>query len=138
MPFRQEGERRQNLLSLVLMVYDRDGRRVEGSQKTIEPNLTESSYRTMLQRGFMAKTELEVPTGVYDFKAVVRESHRTRMGSLHKTATLPIPESTAAGLPSPADSGVAASGLLPRFCSAPAAAETDSVKRRRTAVRRAK
>ena len=65
MPFRQEGERRQNLLHLLLMVYDRDGQRVEGSQKTIELNLGESSYRSMLQRGFTTRTEWEVPAGEY-------------------------------------------------------------------------
>lgn len=107
MAFRQEGERRRNLLHLVLMVYDRDGQRVEGSQKTIELNLGESSYRSMLQRGFTTRTDWEVPAGEYNVKAVVRESHRTRMGSLDETVTLPIPESAAAGLPSPADSGVA-------------------------------
>ena len=92
-PFRQEGERRQNLLYLVLMVYDRDGQRVEGSQKTIELNLSESSYRTMLQRGFTTRTEWEVPAGEYNVRAVVRESHRTRMGSLDETVTLPVPQS---------------------------------------------
>ena len=106
-PFRQEGERRRNLLHLVLMVYDQDGQQVEGSQKTIELNLSESSYRSMLQRGFTTRTEWEVPAGVYNVKAVVRESQRTRMGSLDETVTLPIPESTPAAPTSPADTGVA-------------------------------
>ena len=105
--FRQEGERRQNLLHLVLMVYDRGGQRVEGSQKTIELNLSESSYRTMLRRGFTTRTELEVPAGLYNVKAVVRESHRTRMGSLDETVTLPIPRSARVSPQSPADTGVA-------------------------------
>lgn len=107
MPFRQEGERRQNLLHLLLMVYDQEGQRVEGSQKTIELNLSESSYRAMLQRGFTARTEWEVAAGEYNVKAVVRESHRTRMGSLDETVTLPIPPSARAAPPSPADPGVA-------------------------------
>ena len=110
MPFRQEGERRQNLLHLVLMVYDQDGKRVEGSQKTIELNLSESSYRTMLQRGFTTRTEWEVPEGVYNVKAVVRESHRTRMGSLDETVSLPVPESAPARPPSAADPEVAYAG----------------------------
>lgn len=105
--FREEGERRQNLLHLVVMVYDRDGQRVDGSQQTIELNLSESSYRTMLQRGFTTKTELEVPAGLYNVKAVVRESHQTRMGSLDETVTLPIPQSVRAAPQSPADLGVA-------------------------------
>lgn len=107
MPFRQEGERRQNLLHLLLMVYDQEGQRVEGSQKTIELNLSESSYRAMLQRGFTARTDWEVAAGEYNVKAVVRESHRIRMGSLDETVTLPIPPSARAAPPSPADPGVA-------------------------------
>ncbi len=107
MPFRQEGARRQNLLHMVLMVYDKDGQRVEGSQKTIELNLGESSYRTMLQRGFITRTEWEVPAGEYNVKAVVRESHRTRMGSLDEKVTLPIPESSPPAPQLPADLGVA-------------------------------
>ncbi len=106
-PFRQEGERRQNLLHLLLMVYDQDGERVDGSQKTIELNLSESSYRTMLQRGFTTRTDLEVPVGLYNVKAVVRESHQTRMGSLDETVTLPLPESAPPAPQSPADLGVA-------------------------------
>ncbi len=105
--FRQEGERRRNLLHLVLMVYDQDGQRVDGSQQTIELNLGESSYRSMLQRGFTTKAEMEVPAGLYNVKAVVRESHQTRMGSLHETVTLPVPESAPAAPPSPSDLGVA-------------------------------
>ena len=92
MPFQQEGEQRQNLLHLVLMVFDQDGQRVKGSQKTIKLNLSNSNYRTMLQHGFTTETRMDVPAGVYNVKAVVRESHQTLMGSLHKTVTLPIPE----------------------------------------------
>ena len=106
-PFQQEGERRQNLLHLVLMVYDQDGQRVDGSQQTIELNLSESTYRAILQRGFTTRTEMEIPAGLFNVKAVVRESHQTRMGSLHETVTLPIPESGPDAPPSPADLGVA-------------------------------
>lgn len=123
-PFRQEGERRQNLLHLVLMVNDEDGQRVDGSQKAIELNLSESSYRTMLQRGFTTRTELEVPAGLYDVKAVVRESHRTRMGSLHETVTLPIPESGPVPPDSPAGPGVAEVARLSRP-DAPVSSETE-------------
>lgn len=123
-PFRQEGDRRRNLLHLVLMVYDQDGKRVEGSQKTIELNLSESSYRTMLQRGFTTRTEWEVPAGEYNVKAVVRESHRTRMGSLDETVTLPIPQSDPAAPVSPPDLGVAAADR-PSLPEDPVSSETE-------------
>ena len=122
-PFRQEGERRRNLLHLVLMVYDQEGQRVDGSQKTIELNLSDSSYRTMLQRGFTTRTEWEVSAGVYNVKAVVRESHQTRMGTLNETVTLPIPESAPPVPLSPADPGVA-EAARPSLPQVPAPSET--------------
>ena len=122
-PFQQEGERRRNLLHLLVMVYDQDGKRVDGSQKTIELNLSETSYRDMLQRGFTTRTEMEVPAGLYNVKAVVRESHQTRMGSLHQTVTLPIPESDPAAPLSPADLGVG-EAARPSLPEDPAPSET--------------
>ena len=122
-PFQQEGERRRNLLHLLVMVYGQDGQRVDGSQKTIELNLSETSYRTMLQSGFTTRTEMEVPAGLYNVKAVVRESHQTRMGSLHQTVTLPIPESDPAAPLSPADLGVV-EAARPSLPEDPAPTET--------------
>ena len=90
--FQQEGERRQNLLHMVVMVYDENDKYVEGSEKTVELNLSDASYLNMLRHGFTAKTEVAVPAGQYKVKAVVRESNQTKMGSLRQTVTLPLPE----------------------------------------------
>ena len=68
---------------------------VEVSEQTIQLNLSESSYRTMLQRGFVARTEVEVPAGQYTVKAVARESNQARMGSLQRAVRIPVPEAGA-------------------------------------------
>ncbi len=104
-PFQQEGGRRQNRLHLVVMVYDENDEYVEGSEKTVELNLSDSSYLNMLRHGFTAKTEVEVPAGRYKVRAVVRESNQTRMGSLRQTVTLPLPESKASPPASATKSG---------------------------------
>ena len=95
MPFHRQRERRQNVVHLVVTVYDEHEEQVEVSEQTIQLNLSESSYRTMLQRGFVARTEVEVPSGRYTVKAVARESNQSRMGSLQRAVRIPVPEAGA-------------------------------------------
>lgn len=90
----QEGKH-QNLLDLVVMVYDENDEHVEGFEKNVELNLSESSYRTMLHHGFTSKTDVELPAGQYRIKAIVREGNQDKMGSLEETVGVPIPESKA-------------------------------------------
>ena len=95
MPFHRQRERRQNVVHLVVTVYDENEEQVEVAEQTVQLNLSESSYRTMLQRGFIAKTEVEVPAGRYRVKAVVRESIQARMGSLQRAVKISVPEAGA-------------------------------------------
>ena len=90
----QEGKH-QNLLHLVVMVYDEHEKHVEGFEKNVELNLSESSYRTMLHHGFTSKTDVELPAGQYRIKAIVREGNQDKMGSLEETVEVPTPESKA-------------------------------------------
>ncbi|MCY3758131.1 MAG: VWA domain-containing protein [Acidobacteria bacterium] len=96
-PFQHQEGRWTNLLNLVVAVYDEKGSHVDGSEQKVELSLSESSYRSMLQRGFMAKTEVEIPAGRYTVKAVVRESNQARMGSLQQAFGIPVPEAGADG-----------------------------------------
>ena len=96
-PFHHQEGRRTNLLNLVVAVYDEKGSHVDGSEQKVELSLSESSYRSMLQRGFTAKTEVEIPAGRYTVKAVVRESNQARMGSLQQAFGVPVPEAGADG-----------------------------------------
>ena len=70
---------------------------MDGSEQKVELSLSESGYRSMLQRGFMAKTEVEIPAGRYTVKAVARESSQARMGSLQQAFVVPVPEAGANG-----------------------------------------
>ena len=90
--FVNQGGRHQNLLHLVVMVYDGNDKHVEGSEQKVELNLSESSYLTMVRHGFTSKTDMELAAGQYRIKAIVREGNQTRMGSLVETVTLPIQE----------------------------------------------
>ena len=92
MLFHRQRKRRQNVVHLVVTVYDEKEEQVEVSEQTIQLNLSESSYRTMLQRGFVARSEVEIPAGRYTVKAVVRESNQARMGSLQRVLRISVPE----------------------------------------------
>lgn len=92
MPFHRNRERRRNVVHLVVTLYDKNDEQAEVSEQTIRLNLSESSYRTMLQRGFIARTEVEVPAGQYTVKAVARESSQARMGSLQRVVRISVPE----------------------------------------------
>lgn len=92
MPFQRQRERRQNVVHLVVTVYDENGEQVEVAEQTVQLNLSESSYRSMLQRGFIAKTEVEIPAGRYTVKAVARESNQARMGSVQRAVRISVPE----------------------------------------------
>ena len=96
-PFHHQKGRRTNLLNLVVAVYDEKSAHVDGSEQKVELSLSESSYRSMLQRGFIAKTEVEIPAGQYTVKAVVRESNQARMGSVQQAFGIPVPEAGADG-----------------------------------------
>ena len=90
--FVHQGGRHQNLLHLVVMVYDDNDEHVEGSEQKVELNLSDSSYLTMLRDGFTSKTDMELAAGQYRIKAIVREGNQTRMGSLEERVELPVPE----------------------------------------------
>ena len=92
MQFLHQKGKHQNLLHLVVMVYDENDEHVEGSEQKVELNLSESSYLTMLGRGFTSKTDLELAAGRYRIKAIVREGNQAKMGSLEETVEVPIPE----------------------------------------------
>ena len=95
MPFHRQRKRRRNVVYLVVTVYDENEKQVEVSEQSIQLNLSESSYRTMLQRGFIARTEMEIPAGRYTVKAVARESNQARMGSLQRAVRISVPEASA-------------------------------------------
>jgi hypothetical protein len=73
----------------VVVAFDENDRYVDGLEKSMELNLTDPSYAAMLDYGFTSKVDIKVPPGRYKIRAVVRESNRTKMGSIKKTIEVP-------------------------------------------------
>lgn len=89
MQFLEEESRRRNLISLVLVAFDEADRYVDGLVKTVDFNLTPSSYSELISRGLASKVNFQLPPGRYKIKAVVRESTQSKMGALTKPIEIP-------------------------------------------------
>jgi VWFA-related protein len=79
--FIEESNRFKNLLDVVVVAFDENDHYVDGLQKTIEFNLSPTSYDQIRQHELIARLELQVPPGRYTIKSVVREASHTLMGS---------------------------------------------------------
>ncbi len=87
--FLEEGQRRENQLSLVLVAFDEYDHYVSGLEKVIDFRLQANSYANLLQRGLRSRVELKLPVGRYKVKAVVREDVQGKMGSVTKSVEIP-------------------------------------------------
>jgi len=87
--FAAEEARHDNLIHIVTVASDENGRVVDGLEKAIDLKLTDPSYRNMLKYGLSSQAEINVPPGRYKLQAVVRESNQARMGSQSKLIEIP-------------------------------------------------
>ncbi len=87
--FEEEDAKRKNLISLVIVAFDENNKYVEGVQKDVSFNLAPESYAELLDRGFASKVVFRIPPGRYKIRAIIRESVRTKMGSLTKSIEIP-------------------------------------------------
>lgn len=81
--------RYRNLIHIVTVASDAQGRVVDGLEKAIDFKLTDSSYRDMLKHGLSAQADITLPPGRYKLQAVVRESNEAGMGSQSKFIEVP-------------------------------------------------
>jgi hypothetical protein len=73
----------------VLVVFDENDRFIDGLEKAMEFNLSDASFDSLRKTRLKSKWEVQVPPGHYKIKAVVREAHRTKMGSATETVDVP-------------------------------------------------
>ncbi len=87
--FLEEEGRYRNLFSLVVVAFDENDRFIDGIEKSVEFNLSDSNYSALLTRGLTSKVQFKLPIGRYKVKAVVRETVQSKMGSLTKAIEIP-------------------------------------------------
>ncbi len=87
--FLDEEARHRNLIHLVVVALDPQGRYIDGVEKAIQFNLTDPGYAGLLRQGLSSRVNMKLPAGRYRVQAVVRESVQARMGSAQQIVEVP-------------------------------------------------
>ena len=90
LPFLVEDGKRINKVNLAVVAFNAKDEYVGGDEKTWDFKLTNSSYQALLQAGLTSKVVLKVPPGRYQVKVAARENLNAGLGSLRRTAEVPL------------------------------------------------
>jgi len=87
--FKEAGDRHQDSLDIVGMIFDQMGRNRGGFSETINLNLTAAEYARALKEGLTYSANTEVQPDYYQVRIVVRESDTGSLGSFSKYLEVP-------------------------------------------------
>jgi VWFA-related protein len=88
--FRKEGGRNLNDITLVAALFDRDGKFLEGKEKTLQFRLLDGSLEKLSQSGITAKFNFDVKPGAYLIRQVVRDAEGAQISALNRTVEIPF------------------------------------------------
>ena len=88
-PFRKEGERNRNDLTVVSGLFDRNGNFVSGTQKVVEMRLLDATLESRLNAGVTVKTTFDVAPGNYLVRLVVRDAEGRMMTAQNGAIEIP-------------------------------------------------
>jgi hypothetical protein len=87
--FRKADGRNDNTLTVVGGVFDRNGKFVVGTQKIVDLKLRDQTLDTLADSGITVKTNLNVPSGDYIVRLVVRDSEGPVMSAINGAVVIP-------------------------------------------------
>ena len=87
--FHKEGERNQNTVTFVSVIYDRNGKYVTGQQRQARVNLPDDTLPNLLASGMDVKIIFELKPGTYEVREVVTDSEEHRMTAFSKNVKIP-------------------------------------------------
>jgi VWFA-related protein len=87
--FRKADGRNLNKLTFVTALFDRDGKVVDGREKSVEFRLLDTSMEKMLHSGIAVKTSFDVAPGTYLVREVVRETEGGQISGLNRSVEIP-------------------------------------------------
>ena len=87
--FRKERDRNLNDLSLITILFDKDGNYVTGKEKHLKFQLHDVTLARVTQTGITVKTEFDLKPGTYILRQVVRESEAGQISGLSRTVEIP-------------------------------------------------
>ena len=88
--FRKEADRNMNDLTVVAVLFDRDGRYLAGKEKHIQFRLRDGTYERLSEKGITSKTSFDVIPGTYTVRLVVRDSEGAQISALNKRVEIPL------------------------------------------------
>jgi len=87
--FRKADGRNDNTLTVVGGVFDRNGKFVVGTQKIVDLRLRDQTLDTLPDSGITVKTNLDVASGDYIVRLVVRDSEGPVMSAINGAVVIP-------------------------------------------------
>jgi VWFA-related protein len=87
--YRKADGRNNDTLTLVGGVFDRNGNYITGAQKTIEMKLKDQTLETIPEEGITVKTSLDIKSGSYIVRLVVRDSEGQVMSAQNGALEIP-------------------------------------------------
>jgi VWFA-related protein len=87
--FRKTDGRNDNTLTVVGGLFDRDGKFVTGTQKIVDLKLRDQTLDQLPESGITVKTNLDVASGDYIVRVVVRDSEGQIMSALNGAVVIP-------------------------------------------------
>jgi VWFA-related protein len=88
--FRKENGRNQDDLTVVSVLFDRNGNMVTGNSKTVELRLKDQTLETRLKSGITVKSSFDVKPGSYLIRLVIRDSEGQLMAAANGTVDIPM------------------------------------------------
>ncbi|HEX4138602.1 MAG TPA: VWA domain-containing protein [Bryobacteraceae bacterium] len=87
--YRKADGRNNNTLTVVGGVFDRNGNYVSGTQKVVEMRLKDQTLENMPDSGITVKSTLDIPSGSYVVRLVVRDSEGQVMSAQNGSVEIP-------------------------------------------------
>lgn len=88
--FRKESGRNLNTITLVTVLFDRNGKYLDGKVKKLEFRLLDPTYEKVSAKGITSKASFDVIPGSYVVRLVVRDSEGAQLSALNKRVEIPL------------------------------------------------
>lgn len=90
LPFRKKEGRNLDDLTIVTVLFDRDGKYLTGNEKKLELRLLDVSLHRLSNSGITMKTSFDVKPGSYLVRQVVRDAEGGQLSGLSRTIEIPF------------------------------------------------
>ncbi|MBI4166916.1 MAG: VWA domain-containing protein [Acidobacteria bacterium] len=90
MRFRKENGRNLNTVTLVTVLFDRNGKYLDGKVKRLEFRMLDTTYEKLSAKGITSKASFDVIPGTYVIRLVIRDSEGAQLSALNKSVEIPL------------------------------------------------